>query len=86
MDERPPATGGRAWLGAGVVAILGALALKAVIRMEPFSDGPLRHWYVQAGLVIGAVAAFLAGEWLLRRAYRPRAEPSDRPRGGPSED
>ncbi|BCJ50580.1 hypothetical protein Asp14428_20550 [Actinoplanes sp. NBRC 14428] len=60
----------RRWIGMGVVAFLAVAGLKGLIIAGNFADGPLRHWYVQAGIVAGALALYAAGEWLIGRGYR----------------
>jgi hypothetical protein len=57
------------WAGAGVVAIVLVLVLRALSRMAVLTSGPLHEWYVQAAIVAGALALYGLGAWLFARAY-----------------
>ena len=60
----------RGWIGAALVAFAVLLILRGVVIFISGSDGPLDRWYVQAGVVAGAVAVYQAVKLLVGRAYR----------------
>lgn len=60
------------WGGAGVVAIVLVLVLRALTRMSVLTDGPLSEWYVQVAIVVAGLGLYALGAWLFGRAYRDR--------------
>ena len=72
-----PAPARRAWIIEGAVLIGAALVVRAVIRVTPLADGPLRHWYAQAALVAAGLGLFWAGHRLIGRGYGSRQPGGD---------
>ncbi|UQU67865.1 hypothetical protein COUCH_16990 [Couchioplanes caeruleus] len=65
----------RGYIAEGAVLLLAALVVKGLVLAGTFSDGPLRHWYVQVALVAGAVGLYAGGHWLIGRGYRGARRP-----------
>jgi hypothetical protein len=67
-DRNP---GPRGWLlCAGLTALTAVVVLKAAVISLPVMSGVIGAWYIQAGIVAGAVAAYSIGEALIGRADR----------------